>query len=705
MSKDLVIVESPAKARTINKFLGKDFLVKASMGHVRDLPEDRLGVDIKRGFRPTYRVIPGKEKIIRDIKEVADKARYVYLATDPDREGEAICWHIAQLLGDGEKFYRVTFNEITKQAVLEAIKNPGRIDIKRVEAQQARRILDRLVGYKISPLLWRKVRGGLSAGRVQSVALRLVCEREEEIEKFVPEEYWTLKARFAGVGEDGKEYQFEAELTSLEGEKAKLKNKEEVDRLLERLGEANFRIAKVVKRVQKRHPQPPFTTSKLQQEAHSRFKFSAKKTMVIAQQLYEGIDVGEGPVGLITYMRTDSVRVAEYAQAAARRFIKENFGEEFLPEKPNQYKNPPRAQAAHEAIRPTDPTRTPEQIKEYLTQDQYKLYSLIWKKFMASQMAPALFDTTRFDIEGDRVQFRANWRSLKFAGFLILREEEKEESMPPPPLAEGTQLRLLEFLPEQHFTESPPRYTEGSLVKALEEKGIGRPSTYAPIISTIQERGYVERDREGRLRPTQLGIIVTKLLVENFPDIMDVNFTAEMEDKLDRIEQGVLDWVEVLQEFYGSFQKALERAASSMRNVKGELEVDIGENCPECGAPLKIKWGRWGRFIACSNFPNCRYTRTYSEDTGIKCPKEGCSGNIVRLRSKKGKVYYKCSDPKCDFIIFYEPIDEKCPVCGAPFLVLRGRKRLYKVCINEGCDYKAPLKEEGDEAKEGEATG
>ena len=679
----LVIVESPAKARTVGRFLGRDYEVKASIGHVRDLLRSRLSVDIEDNFRPTYRVPNEKKEVVRELKAAVRKAAEVYLATDPDREGEAIAWHLMAAASIPKKrARRVVFHEITKPAIDEAFSHPREIDMQLVNAQQARRILDRLVGYSITPLLWKKVKGGLSAGRVQSVALRLVVEREREIEAFVPVEYWTIEADLAkrDGGVSLEERKFRAKLHRIHGQKVDLKNEAGAQRIVKELERAAYVVAKVRRRERHRRPRPPFITSTMQREASSRLHFNTRRTMLIAQQLYEGVDLGEGErVGLITYMRTDSTNVAESAQQEARDFIAKEFGKEYLPPKPPHYKTQTKsAQEAHEAIRPTSVWRTPAQVKPYLTRDQYRLYTLIWRRFLASQMASAVLDTTSVDIlagpsMGEKPYlFRAIGSIIKFPGWLVLfKDDEKlrEQESVLPPLEEGEEVDLIELIPEQHFTQPPPRYSEATLVKALEEHGIGRPSTYAPIISTIQTRGYVERV-DNRLRPTELGVIVCDLLMEHFPEVMDVGFTAQMEEDLDRIAAGEREWVLVLREFWTSFQKTLKRAEREMEEVN-VADQPTGEMCPQCGAPLVFKWGRYGKFIGCSNFPDCRFTKPYLEKIGVQCPQ--CGGDLVKRRTRKGRTFYGCANyPECNFASWKRPIPAPCPECGG-LLVLSGQ--------------------------------
>ncbi|HHW56536.1 MAG TPA: type I DNA topoisomerase [Clostridia bacterium] len=693
MAKSLVIVESPAKAKTISKFLGKNFKVAASMGHVRDLPKSQLGIDIENNFAPKYITIRGKGAIIENLKKEAKDAEKIFLATDPDREGEAISWHIAQLLNlNIEDPCRIEFHEITKNAIQTAIKNPRSIDLKLVDAQQARRILDRLVGYKISPLLWKKIKRGLSAGRVQSVAARLVCDREREIKAFVPEEYWSITVT---LYEEKNPVKFEAKFYGTEEDKVELKTKEDVDKILAALSE-EYIVNKVKTGVKKRNPSPPFITSTLQQEASRKLGFTAKKTMLIAQQLYEGVEIkGEGSVGLITYIRTDSTRVANEAKAEAYKYIVEKFGKEYANPEANYAYKKSNVQDAHEAIRPTSIYRDPESIKDSLTQDQYKLYKLIWSRFIASQMVPAAYDTVSMDIVNNGYVFKASGSSLKFLGFMTVYVEETdvqdEEEKTVPVLQEGTKLLLEQLKPAQHFTQPPPRYTEASLIRELEEKGIGRPSTYAPTISTLLERGYVVKDKKN-LKPTELGFIVTDALKEFFSKIVDVKFTAEMEEQLDKIEEGQLKWYEVVREFYEDFYKTLKIAEEQMEEIEIEEEVEATDiKCEVCGRNMVVKKGRYGKFLACSGFPECKNTKPLYEKVGVKCPK--CGGEIVKKKSKKGRTYYACENvPNCDFILWDKPVNEKCPICGS-LLVEKNTKngRILK-CSNLECYYQKEVK-------------
>ncbi|MBM7581249.1 DNA topoisomerase-1 [Caldicoprobacter guelmensis] len=693
MAQDLVIVESPAKARTIKKFLGNKYKVEASMGHVRDLPKSQLGVDIENDFEPKYITIRGKGDIINRLKKEAQNAERVYLATDPDREGEAISWHLAHLLDiDPNSTCRIEFHEITQQAIRNAIKHPRAINMCLVDAQQARRVLDRVVGYMISPLLWRKIKGGLSAGRVQSVATRMICEREREIQEFVPEEYWIITGRF--VKEDGRT--FEADFYGTVDNKVTPKSEEEVKGLVEKLRTAKYAVHGVKRGVKKRSAPPPFTTSTLQQEAYRKLGFTTQKTMMIAQQLYEGVEIrGEGAVGLVTYIRTDSTRIAEQAQKEALEYIRKKYGQQYVPEKPNQYKSKKGAQDAHEAIRPTSVLREPEAIKDSLTYDQYRLYRLIYDRFLASQMAPALYDTMTIEIVGDNgYLFRATGSRKTFAGYTIIymegsdneKPEKENEDVELPEVSEGEKLSLEEVLPEQHFTQPPPRYTEASLVRALEEMGIGRPSTYAPTISTIIERGYVVREKKS-LVPTELGFIVNDLMMTYFPDIVDYKFTAEMEKQLDEVEEGKKDWREIVREFYIPFKELLKKADEAISKIEIKEEVsDV--KCEKCGANMVIKAGRYGKFLACPNFPKCRNTKPYVEEIAARCPK--CNSAIVVKYTKKGKKFYGCENyPECDFISWDMPADQRCPECGA-LMVVKQRKNgeEYLLCTNKECGYR-----------------
>ncbi|ADI01723.1 DNA topoisomerase I [Syntrophothermus lipocalidus DSM 12680] len=681
----LVIVESAAKAKTISKFLGRNYKVLASVGHVRDLPKSKLGVDVEHGFTPQYVTIRGKGEILKHIREESEKSSRVLLATDPDREGEAIAWHLSQAMNLKDKNpCRIEFNEITKDAVTRAVKKPRPIDMNRVNAQQARRVLDRLVGYSLSPLLWNKIKKGLSAGRVQSVALRLICEREREIESFVPEEYWTIEGEFAAGNKA-----LVARLVARGREKLEIGSREAVDAILAELETARFTVSKVEKKTKKKNPVPPFITSTLQQEAYKKLGFTASRTMRVAQELYEGLSLGEGgTVGLVTYIRTDSSRVAEEAQKEALDFVEQTFGKEYRPEKPNVYKSKKTAQDAHEAIRPTSVWRQPERVKTFLTRDQYRLYKLIWERFLASQMAPAVYDTVTVEITGGGYVFRASASNLKFPGYLAVYQEseneEEDEKRAIPEVQEGQELVARGFKPEQHFTQPPPRYTEASLVKMLEEKNIGRPSTYAPIVDTILRRGYVERKNK-QFVPTELGFIVVDLLKDYFPEIMDVEFTASMEENLDRIEEGELNWQETVEEFYVPFSDKLRKASSEIEKVELKPE-EAGKDCPVCGKPMVIRNGRYGRFLACSGFPKCRYTESVNEETGITCPQ--CGRKVIALRTKKGRRFYGCEGyPQCDFRSWNLPTEKKCPQCGGPMVRKRGRGQEYLACTSKECRY------------------
>ncbi|GIW41759.1 MAG: DNA topoisomerase 1 [Candidatus Binatia bacterium] len=828
MAKNLVIVESPAKAKTLKKYLGRDYEVRASVGHILDLPKTKLGVDIEKGFQPEYHVIRGKGKIIEELRKAARDKERIYLGPDPDREGEAIAWHIAQTISrdeegesqDGKqgrngkrtkkakkddgaptaesearrvetspgpaqpkdpRIRRVLFHEITKRAVLQALENPRDLDRRLYEAQQTRRILDRLVGYQVSPLLWKKVRRGLSAGRVQSVALRLICEREREIRAFVPVEYWSLTAKLEGSVPPP----FEAKLVRIGDRKLdprsfRIENEEAARELVDRLRSATWRVTKVERKERKRNPAPPFTTPRLQQEAARKLGFRPSRTMRIAQRLYEGVELGpEGAVGLVTYIRTDSVRTAPEALEAVRGWIREKFGLDYLPEQPLAYKNKKGTQDAHEAIRPTSMEHTPERVAPYLSKEELALYTLVWNRFVASQMKPAVFDQTIIEIEADGTVFRASGQILKFDGFMRVYTEEKdenggqeeakgleteakggepegkgeesEEEAPEgllPNLSEGEELRLLELVPAQHFTQPPPRFTQATLIRELEEKGIGRPSTYATIVSTILDRNYVVEDKSRRLRPTELGFLVSDLLVEAFPDIFNVEFTARMESDLDEIEEGKRKWVEAMQKFYEPFSRDLAQAEAKMRDVKREgYPTDI--LCDACGAPMVIKWGRSGEFLACSKYPECKNTKNFVRDaegnlriledettdevcdkcgkpmrvrfgrygkflgctgypecknvrslaraipTGLPCP-ECREGEVLEKKSRRGETFFSCSRyPECRFATGDRPVPEPCPRCEAPFLVEKTTKRdgTVRRCLSEGCRYRETVAE------------
>ncbi len=762
MKKGLVIVESPTKVRTLKRYLGGDYEVMASVGHVKDLPPKRLGVDKSKDFKPEYVVIRGKGKVLKQLKSAASKVKDVYLAPDPDREGEAIAWHIAEELRkgkseNGQRFHRVLFNELTRRAILQALQAPTTLNKNRFESQQARRILDRLVGYELSPLLWEKVRQGLSAGRVQSVAVRLVCDREREIQQFVPEEYWSITATLKAQ----EPPPFEAKVVSRKGQKLKIENEVQAKEIVRDLENASFKVREVKRVERKKNPPPPFITSTLQQAAARQLGFSAKKTMMLAQRLYEGIELGkEGPVGLITYMRTDSVRLSDEAIKQAREFVSEHYGKEYLPARARHYKKGKLTQDAHEAIRPTSVKRTPEALASYLEPDLLKLYSLIWKRFVACQMAPAKYDQTTVDIEAAGYLLRSVGSILKFEGFLKVYGKDAQmegEDKILPPVEPGALLELIKLEPKQHFTQPPPRYSEASLIKALEEKGIGRPSTYAAILSTIQDKNYVRLEKK-RFVPTELGFLVTDLLTAHFPEILDTAFTAEMEQGLDKVEEGAVSWVELLRRFYSTFSERLKAAKENMESVKAkgvatsvkcdqcgsdmvirygrtgeflacsaypkckntknftraadgsiealeEQETETGFFCRKCGAPMVKKRGRFGEFLACSAYPKCKFTMPIP--TGVKCPKEGCSGELVQKSSRRGKTFYGCSRyPECDYAVWDRPVPIKCPSCGADFLLEKmGPKsegQLY--CGKKGCGYRSTLEKtkEGDLRSEAE---
>ena len=758
MTKPLVIVESPTKVKTIKKYLGQAYNVAATVGHIKDLPSKEMGIDIENGFRPTYQNIPGKQKIINLLKQAAGDASDIYLAPDPDREGEAIAWHISDVLKKkGRKFYRVLFHELTKDAIHRAMASPEGLDRPKYEAQQARRILDRLVGYQISPLLWRKVKGGLSAGRVQSVALRIICEREREIHAFEPQEYWSITAHLEGQSPPP----FSARLSKKNSKKIEIHDEAKAKAILGELESQEFVVDKIVKKTKHKNPLPPFTTSKLQQDAIRKLRFSAKKTMLIAQQLYEGIELGPGePVGLITYMRTDSTRIAKEAASDALRLIRKKFGNPYAEDKPRFFKNSKKAQDAHEAIRPTSVDHIPDELAAYLSKDQLALYRLIWQRFVASQMKQALIDQVSVTIAAGPYQFAVTGSTVKFPGFMALylsvedeiANKDQKKTPPLPELAEGWVLKLLQLEPRQHFTQPPPRFSEASLVKELEENGIGRPSTYASILSTIREKEYV--DLQNRyFRPTELGFIVNDLLVESFPDVFDVDFTARMEENLDRVESLEAESLEILRQFYQPFKKDLDAASNEMLSVKG-VGLPTGLNCPECGRQLRIKVGKNGHFLACSGYPDCNYSRDYTRDEkgkiqpietssdevvdkicdkcgspmvikrgrygeflacsaypdckhteslnpngannkiGVPCPEDGCGGEIVERKSKRGKVFFGCSRfPKCEFATWDKPVAEKCPQCDAKILVEKTSKKqgTFLACLNKECGFKKNL--------------
>ncbi|PEB41552.1 type I DNA topoisomerase [Bacillus pseudomycoides] len=686
MSDYLVIVESPSKAKTIEKYLGKKYKVVASMGHVRDLPKSQMGIEVKNNFTPKYITIRGKGPVLKDLKSAAKKAKKVYLAADPDREGEAIAWHLANTLNvDVESDCRVVFNEITKDAIKESFKHPRAINMDLVDAQQARRILDRLVGYNISPLLWKKVKKGLSAGRVQSVAVRLIIDREKEIQSFIPEEFWTIKTEFV----KGKDT-FEASFYGVNGEKVQLTNEAQVKDIIETMKNNAFSVENVTKKERKRNPALPFTTSSLQQEAARKLNMRAKKTMMLAQQLYEGIDIGkQGTVGLITYMRTDSTRISETAQEEARSYITEAFGSEYIGTEKKKETKKANAQDAHEAIRPTSVMRKPEELKSFLSRDQHRLYKLIWERFVASQMASAVMDTVTARLINNNVQFRASGSVVKFSGFMKVYVESKDDGAEEkdkmlPPLEMGETVFSKDMDPKQHFTQPPPRYTEARLVRMLEELGIGRPSTYVPTLETIQKRGYVALDNK-RFVPTELGEIVIELILEFFPEIINIEFTANMEQNLDEVEEGKANWVKIVDDFYVGFEPRLEKAEKEMREVEIKDEP-AGEDCELCGHPMVFKMGKYGKFMACSNFPDCRNTKPIVKEIGVTCPK--CDkGQIIERRSnKKKRLFYGCGTyPECDFVSWDKPIGRKCPKCEGMLVEKKLKKGVQVQCIS--CDY------------------
>ena len=750
MAKSLLIVESPTKVNTLKKIVGKDFIIKASVGHLKDLPKKKLGVDVENNFAPDYITIRGKGKILSELKAAAKKVDHIYLAPDPDREGEAIAYHIGNEIRKFTKgkIYRVSFNEITKKAVTESLKNPTELNENRVSAQQARRILDRLVGYKISPILWKKIHRGLSAGRVQSVALRMVVEREREIQAFKPEEYWSIALDLEGKTPP----EFESKLFKINDEKAVVNNKEEADKIVGDLDGAKLVLENITKKERKRNPTAPFITSSLQQEASRKLNFSPKKTMMLAQRLYEGLALGsKGTVGLITYMRTDSVRLSDDALTMVREFIPERYGKEYLPAEPNFYKSKKSAQEAHEAIRPSDVSIEPKSIKEYLEKDLFNLYQLIWSRFVACQMVPAIMDTTQFDIRSNHYLFRSNGSILKFTGFMKVyvessedkaeagegtsKEKVKDSDRILPELEKGDVLKLLKINPDQHFTQPPPRFSEAMLVKELEDKGIGRPSTYAATISVIKDRDYIHSE-ERRLFPSELGFLVSDALVENFPEIINTEFTAKMENQLDEIEDGKMDWVKALQDFYKPFKVNLEEAEKKMKDLKSQVEEtdevcekcekpmvikwgrfgkfmactgypeckstkNLGDdskpgeavtekvdgNCDKCQSPLMIKMGRFGKFIACSNYPECKFTKPIS--LGISCPEESCKGEISPRRTKKGRTFYGCSlYPDCSFTSWAKPVGEACPECKHAFMVEKFKKEEGVSIVCPECGFK-----------------
>lgn len=684
-SQTLVIVESPAKAHTIEKYLGPGYTVKASMGHLIDLPKSRLAIDIEHGFQPEYITVRGRAKLLKELQKDAKNSNFVLLASDNDREGEAIAWHLNNALKDktNAKINRIVFNEITPVAIKEAVKNPGEIIESKVNAQKARRVLDRLVGYNLSPILWAKVKNGLSAGRVQSVALRLICEREKEVEDFIPEEYWTLDADF----EKGKS-KFTAQLVKYKGEAPELKNEDAVNKIIAEIKNSECKVANIKQTEKTVRPKPPFTTSKMQQAAANRLGFTSRKTMQIAQQLYEGVAIGSNRVGLITYMRTDSVRISQTALDDVRSWLSKNHPEE-LPPEPIHYAVGKSAQDAHEGIRPTYVSYTPDSVKEYLTRDQLRLYSIIWERFVSSQMNNAKTITTSAEISAGDALFRVSASKITDKGFykvikLLSSKEDKTGSLPS--LKVGEVLKSDKFYPEQHFTQGPARYTDASIVRTLEEKGIGRPSTYAPIISVLLDRYYVTRSNK-QLVPTQLGKIICKILVESFPDVINEHFTAEVETNLDKVEEGKVVWNELIGEFYNPFKKQVDKVMESVQSIKGSLDEPTDKICEKCGRPMVKKLGRFGYFLACSGFPECHNTKSIPL---AKCPMPGCNGEIVERKTKgRGKSFYGCSNyPKCNFITHFKPIDQYCPKCGW-FLVEKFDKKngTYKSCINPDCDY------------------
>ena len=682
VADNLVIVESPAKAKTIEKYLGKRYKVVASMGHVRDLPRSQTGIDTENNYEPKYITIRGKGPLLKELKKEAKKAKKVFLASDPDREGEAIAWHLSHALGPDNDYYRVVFNEITKDAVKDSFKSPSEIDMQLVDAQQARRILDRLVGYNISPVLWKKVKKGLSAGRVQSVALKLIIDRENEIRNFVPEEYWSIEGTF----KTGRS-KFTGKFNKLKSDKqkTKLSSKKDVDKVMAQIKGNEFSIDKVEKKEKKRYPAQPFTTSSLQQEAARKLNFKARKTMMLAQQLYEGIDIKkEGTVGLITYMRTDSTRISDTAKTEVFKLIEENYGKEYL----GGQKAKKADQDAHEAVRPTSANRTPENMKQYLSRDQHRLYKLIWDRFVASQMAPAVLDTVKVDLSNNDVLFRSTGQTIKFKGFMSIYIEGTDDAEDDlnsrlPEMTEGENVTSEKIEPNQHFTQPPPRFTEARLVKTLEESGIGRPSTYAPTIDTIQKRNYVRMDQK-RFIPTEVGEIVNEQVVDYFPDIIDIDFTRHMEENLDAVAEGEKEWRQVIDEFYKGFEPQVEKAEEEMEKIEIKDEP-VGEDCEKCGSPMVYKMGRYGKFMACSNFPECRNTKAIVKSIGVTCPtcKEG---DIVERKSKRGRIFYGCDKyPDCDFVSWDRPIGRNCPKCDHYLVEKKKGQKAQVKCTN--CDY------------------
>ncbi|MCT4564049.1 MAG: type I DNA topoisomerase [Maledivibacter sp.] len=683
MAKTLVIVESPAKAKTIGKFLGRNYKVKASIGHVRDLPKSKLGIDVENDYDPQYITIRGKGPVIKELKSEAKKADKILLATDPDREGEAISWHLANILSIDEKQKcRIEFNEITSKAIKSAVKKPRPIKKKLVDAQQARRILDRLVGYSISPLLWKKIRRGLSAGRVQSVSTKIICDREKEILEFKPKEYWTIDLMLKAL--DG-ERRIEASFYGIDGKKTELGNAQQVENIIEDIKNNLFKVKDVEKKLKRRKPYLPFTTSSLQQEASNKFGYSTKKTMLLAQQLYEGIDIeGEGTVGLITYIRTDSTRISDEARAETEKYIIDEFTDKYLAKQKRKVKNKKDAQDAHEAIRPTSTLRTPTDIRNSLSNDQYNLYKLIWQRFVASQMADATYNSYNVDIVNDKYLFKAKGTKQEFDGFLKVYSFAKITEKELPEVKVGEDFENEELIPKQHFTQPPARYTEATLVKEMEEKGIGRPSTYSPTISTILSRGYIERENKA-LKPTELGILINDILEKHFTNIVDVDFTANMESDLDKVEEGNIPWIEVIDEFYRPFEKVLEEAEKSIEKI--DLTEKTDEICEKCGNFMVIKHGRFGKFLACSNYPDCSFTKSIINKTGVKCPR--CNGDIVVRKTKKGRFFYGCSNyPECNFMTWNQPINRKCPECESILVTHNTKNKKVIKCSNKDCKYK-----------------
>lgn len=698
MVKYLVIVESPTKEKTLKKILGEDYLIKSSKGHIIDLPKTKLGIDIENDFQPEYVTIPRQRSIVKELEKYSKDKDKIFLATDPDREGEAIAWHIAQKLKIKNDNNRVSFNEITERAVSQAFKNPREINLNMVDSQKTRRLLDRLVGYKISPLLWKKIGKKLSAGRVQSVTLRLICEREEEILKFKEDEYWLISALLNKI-EDEEIKPFEAKLFLVDSKKITIRNKKEAMQICEEVKNQNIYVKDINKRKEFKNPQPSFTTSSLQQEAYHKLFFSIKKSMIIAQQLYEGIALGnKGNVGLITYMRTDSIRVSNEAKSEAKKYIEEKYGKNFAKSFENIEKDKKKIknktiQDAHESIRPTSVFNQPDLIKKYLSNDQYKLYSLIWQRFIASRMKAAYLEKITINIESGKYLFRASGSNILFKGFMIIYNEDNQDLNTPPDLKEGDKLKIIKIEEKQYYTKPPPRYTEASLVKTLEKEGIGRPSTYVPIVDTIQRREYVEKVNKNFI-PTELGITVNSFLTQYFSDIISVAFTAKMEKQLDEVESNKKKWVDILKTFYKTFSKDLEKGNQAQRIKITQLFSD--EICDKCGRKMLIKSGRFGKFLACSGFPDCKHTKSFLDKIGINCPEEGCPGEIVRKKTKKGRIFYGCSNyPKCSFVTWNKPVDKKCPKCNSILVLDKNKKSgFYYKCSNSVCDHKNFIKED-----------